>query len=119
MEFLTLRRRRKRGRKGGKMYIAKAMTQDAYKQGGVQKWHAVVLVGFGRKEGVEYFRYMNSHGTEFDDEGFGDLRASEIKEAFLIKIQSGMLDLKFSLQKVKYTIRQYLLDVCAKQNKPY
>jgi hypothetical protein len=73
-------------RKGRKMYIAKARTQDAFKLHGVQRWHSVVLVGFGRKNGVEYFRYMNSHGKVFDDEGFGDLRAAEIKEAFLIMI---------------------------------
>jgi hypothetical protein len=68
------------------MYIAKARTQDAYKVRGFPIWHSVVLVGFGRRNGVEYFRYMNSHGEGFDDEGFGDLHAAEIKEAFLIMI---------------------------------
>ncbi|KAF7049394.1 hypothetical protein CFC21_057939 [Triticum aestivum] len=70
----------------GEMYIGIAGTPDMYTKDSVQVWHSVVLVGFGRKEGVEYFRYMNSHGTEFDDGGFGDLQAAEIKDPFLIVI---------------------------------
>jgi hypothetical protein len=73
-------------KKGRKMYIAKRMTKDAFKVDGTQMWHSVVLVGFGREKGVEYFRYMNSHGIKFDDNGFGDLRAAEIKEAFIMMI---------------------------------
>ncbi|KAL6847716.1 hypothetical protein ACP4OV_022504 [Aristida adscensionis] len=52
---------------------------------GLPVLHAVVLVGFGRKNKVNYFRFINSHGTKFCDKGFGNVRAAEIQKFILFE----------------------------------
>uniref|UniRef100_A0A0D9VN99 Peptidase C1A papain C-terminal domain-containing protein n=1 Tax=Leersia perrieri TaxID=77586 RepID=A0A0D9VN99_9ORYZ len=70
--------------KTGDMYIADKKMVKAVNY--CEIWHSVVIVRFGRREGVNYFRFMNSHGPDFCDKGFADVRAADITEAFLLKI---------------------------------
>lgn len=43
-------------------------------------WHAIVIVGFGVRDGKNYFVIQNSHGKDWGDEGFGKVRDNTMHE---------------------------------------
>ncbi|KQK10822.1 pro-cathepsin H isoform X3 [Brachypodium distachyon] len=66
--------------KAGDMYMANRdlVITEYYDNKPEESWHAIVLVGFGQEGGVEYFRFQNSYGTRFCENGIGIVRAREI-----------------------------------------
>ncbi|CAL4933157.1 unnamed protein product [Urochloa decumbens] len=68
------------------IYIADDSKVKINEEGG-EEWHAIVLIGFGSRNNEKYFRFMNSWGTKFCDRGFGRIRALEIKDVLLCKLE--------------------------------
>ncbi|KAL6589786.1 hypothetical protein ACP70R_050222 [Stipagrostis hirtigluma subsp. patula] len=65
------------GLKGSDIYVADC-SQVLKDDEGEKIHHAILLIGFGRKNKVNYFRFMASNGTSFGDNGFSNVRAKEI-----------------------------------------
>lgn len=53
---------------------------------GLKVWHALVIVGFGVKDGKKFFRVQNSHGSYWADSGFGRVRDNSVGKIWELRI---------------------------------